>query len=803
MKLLFACAAALRLAFFLLFFPWLFAGLPVGWPNLGLLLAAQEAQAAPSSYVYDDAGRLIAVIDPAGETATYTYDAVGNLLAISRQSSALLSLLNFTPKSGPIGTVVTIYGTGFSTTASQNTVTFNGTVATVTSATTTQIVTSVPAGATTGPITVTTPNGSVTSSVVFTVTDSGPALGAPTISSFTPTIGSPGATVTITGTNFDSTPANNEVAFNVTQSTVSASTSTSLTTSVPPSGTSGRIMVATMAGTAVSGEDFFVPLPPYTASDVAFTDRMAIGQSKTVTISTANKIGLVVFDGTAGQRISLNMTNVTIGSGPCCATKVTVSINDPYGTTQATKDVPTTGAFLEPWTLPLTGTYTILVDPTDTNTGSVTLTLYEVPLDIIGTITPGGPSVTVTIATPGQNARLTFTGTAGQRVSLLINASTIAACTLNLLQPDGTTLDTMGCRSSGTFMEPQTLPVNGTYTVLIDPTGANTGQVTLTLYDVPPDVTGPITPGGPAVTVTLTTPGQNARLTFTGTAGQRVSILINTSTITSCSTGSLILRRPDGSQVSTGGVCTGTFLDTQTLPTTGTYTIVLDPSGTNTGQATVTLYDVADVTGSITPGGPSMTVTITTPGQSGRLSFDGTAGQRVSVLVNNATFASCGSVKILKPDGTTLASGSGCTNSFIDVQTLPVTGTYTLLIDPYGTNTGQSTLTLYDVPPDVSGSLTIGGTAVTVTISTPGQNGQLTFAGTAGQQVTVRVTNNTIGTVTVKLLKPDGSVMVSTTSSSSSFNQATQTLPTTGTYTVVIDPSGTRTGSLSARVTSP
>src|SRR5207249_9392305 len=126
------------------------------------------------------------------------------LLTIARQSAAVVSLLNFTPKSGLVGTTVTLYGTGFSTTG-QNTVTFfNGKVATVTSATATQIVTSVPAGATNGPITVTTPTGSATSSTSFTVTNTVTTLAAPKITSFTPTIGAPGTAVTITGANFES-----------------------------------------------------------------------------------------------------------------------------------------------------------------------------------------------------------------------------------------------------------------------------------------------------------------------------------------------------------------------------------------------------------------------------------------------------------------------------------------------------------------------------------------------------------------------------------------------------------------------
>ncbi|HTP66935.1 MAG TPA: IPT/TIG domain-containing protein [Geobacteraceae bacterium] len=76
----------------------------------------------------------------------------------------------FSPTSGPVGTSVTISGTNFSTTPASNTVKFNGTAATVTSSTASQIITTVPAGATTGPISVTVAGNTATSSTSFTVT---------------------------------------------------------------------------------------------------------------------------------------------------------------------------------------------------------------------------------------------------------------------------------------------------------------------------------------------------------------------------------------------------------------------------------------------------------------------------------------------------------------------------------------------------------------------------------------------------------------------------------------------------------
>ena len=64
----------------------------------------------------------------------------------------------------------------------------------------TDITAHVPGGATTGTISVQTPNGTGTSSTSFTVTGGGGS--PPTVTSFTPTSGPVGTSVTINGTNF-------------------------------------------------------------------------------------------------------------------------------------------------------------------------------------------------------------------------------------------------------------------------------------------------------------------------------------------------------------------------------------------------------------------------------------------------------------------------------------------------------------------------------------------------------------------------------------------------------------------------
>jgi YD repeat-containing protein len=763
-----------------------------------LALASVSAQTG-ITYVYDELGRLVAVIDQSGDTAKYGYDAVGNLLSISRYSSSTLSIIHFTPKQGPVGTVVTIYGTSFSSTPSQNTVTFNGVAATVTSASATQIATTVPAGATTGLIAITTPSASITSDTSFTVTTST----APTITSFTPIIGTPGTAVSISGTNFESTLANNSVIFNTHYALLSSANSTTISTSVPAQATSGRISVATPAGKATSVADFFVPPAPFGVSDVAVTDRMTFGDSKTVTISPANKIGLFLFAGTALQKATLKVNSFSM-------TSTNLVVYKPNGEVLLSTSIFSNGGLYDTPVLPATGTYTILIDPTGTNTGSIGFTLYN-STDTTGTITPGGSAVTVTTSVIGQNARLTFNGTAGQRVSFQFSNSTFTGCLAvrdYIKNPDETTLTSLDLCSASGFIDTAVLPTTGTYSILIDPQGTTTGSQTLTLYDVPADVTGTITPGGSSVTVTNTVPGQNGILTFSGTAGHQVSLRISNSTFTGCIGVTNTIKKPDGTNLTSASLCSAAgFFDTQVQPVTGTYTILIDPGTTNVGSETLLLYDVpADVTASITPGGASVTLTTTTPGQNGRATFDGTANQRVSLKVTGVSLTggtnNWVTVSIKKPDGTTLAwdvfSSSG---GFIDVQTLPATGTYTVLADLSDTSTGSVTLTLYDVPADVSVSITPNGTPTTITNTTPGQNGVATFTATANQRVslninTVSLTGGAHNWVTISIKKPDGSTLVSNVFASSGGFIDMQTLTTAGTYTILVDPADSSVGSV-------
>jgi YD repeat-containing protein len=764
---------------------------------------------ADIQYVYDENGRLVQVVDPTGTSAQYSYDAAGNITAINQVSASTVSITEFTANAGPVGTTVTIYGTGFSTTPSSNIVKFNGTTATVSSSTATQLTVTVPLGATTGKITVLVGSTTATSAQDFTVSSGIPV---PTISAFSPTIGTAGTAVTLNGANFDTNLANDKLRFNGTTASTISAVATQISSKVPVFATSGRVSIDTPYGRAISTGDFFVPPAPYTVADVGFMGRTTVGAPPaSVSLAATTKVAMLLFDGVKGQQLGLGVSNVVFS--PSSSGSVYVKKPNGEDLTSGGMYFNSGGAGMSLPTLPTTGTYTILIVTNSASNLSLAVSLSQ---DVTGTIVAGGSPVPVATTFVGQKVNLAFAGTQGQRISLRISGVTLTggiSMGVSILKPDGTTLVVDTWVSGADFIDVQSLPVNGTYAILVDPAYAALVTATLTLYDVPPDTTGTITAGGASVPVTTTVPGQSANLTFAGTQGQRISLAVTGVALTggTSNIGSVFILKPDGTTLVTDTWVSGAdFIDAQSLPATGTYTIRFHPLNGSAGSGTFTLYDVPpDTTGTITAGGASVPVATTVPGQNANLTFAGTQGQRISLAVTGVTLTggtfNYASVLILKPDGTTLASISPVSSSgFIDLQTLPTTGTYTARFDPANTSVGSGTLTLYDVPPDATGTVTIGGPAVALTTTVPGQNAVFSFDGTEGQQVTGHVTGNTMpGYTYVYLRKPDNSTLTWTGSYSASFNVPTATLPTTGTYTILVNSSGTATGSVSVNVTSP
>jgi plastocyanin len=115
---------------------------------------------------------------PNGSTASFTFTSPGRYIYYCMIHGYVAMhgkitvfppprISRFAPSSGPVATTVTITGLNLS---HARRVTFNGTVAVISSDSATKIVTRVPTGASSGRIAVTTPGGTATSASVFTVT---------------------------------------------------------------------------------------------------------------------------------------------------------------------------------------------------------------------------------------------------------------------------------------------------------------------------------------------------------------------------------------------------------------------------------------------------------------------------------------------------------------------------------------------------------------------------------------------------------------------------------------------------------
>lgn len=157
------------------------------------------------------------------------------------------SILDFTPLSGPVGTVVTINGSGFLGTSA---VEFNGALASFSVISKTKITAIVPDNVTSGAITVITTGGSVSSATDFVVTEA-----TPTIIGFSPHSGTIGTTVTIDGANLGDA---NAVTFNSTPASFTIISDAQLQANVPEGAMTGKIAVITDAAIATSEHDFVV-----------------------------------------------------------------------------------------------------------------------------------------------------------------------------------------------------------------------------------------------------------------------------------------------------------------------------------------------------------------------------------------------------------------------------------------------------------------------------------------------------------------------------------------------------------------
>jgi hypothetical protein len=283
-----------------------------------------------------DSNVTITAIVPAGATdgpiaVTDSEGTATSATSFDVTPSPVPTIASFNPTSGPVGTSVVITGTGFT---GASAVTFNGTSATFTVNSNTQITATVPNGATTGPIAVTTPGGTATSSTNFTVTVSGLS-----ITSFNPTSGPIGTSVVITGTEFTGVSS---VRFNGVAATFTVDSDTQITATVPAGATTGPISVRKQGITATSASNFTVtPSPVPTIASFNPTSG-PVGTSVVITGTGFTGASAVRFNGTSATFTVNSNTQIT-ATVPSGATTGPIAVTTPGGTATSSGVFTVTG----------------------------------------------------------------------------------------------------------------------------------------------------------------------------------------------------------------------------------------------------------------------------------------------------------------------------------------------------------------------------------------------------------------------------------------------------------------------------
>lgn len=262
-------------------------------------------------------------------------------------------------------------------------------------------------------------------------------VAAPTITSFTPTSGMAGTTVTVTGTALSGATAVMLGALTTTFTTVSA---TSITFTVPAAAPSGTIKVTTPAGTASSSTPFTVTATPPTAPTITSFAPASAEPGTVVTVTGTNFTG--------ATSVTLNGITTTLS--------VTSS---------------TTLTFVVP-TAATAGVATIVVTgPGGTGTNNVAFTVLPSPITITS-IAPASALPGAVVTVTGTN----FTGVTSVTVDGLAATPTVVnATTLTFVVPAAAMAKTPAAPATIVLTSPSATATNNTaFTVL--PTTVNVGS---------------------------------------------------------------------------------------------------------------------------------------------------------------------------------------------------------------------------------------------------------------------------------------------------------------------------------------
>lgn len=492
------------------------------------------------------------------------------------------TITSFSPISDSVGYTVTIVGTNFD---NVTLVTLNGQSVVFNVIDSITIEFTVPVGATSGLISITNPDGSATSSTSFTVLM--PYVPTPPIiSSFAPSSGPIGTTVTVIGNNFSSATSlslngNSSIPFTIVNNNT-------ITFVVPNGATSGLISITNPDGTATSSTSYIVTIPifPPTITSINPTSGL-VGTTVTITGTNLNTVTSVSLNGTSLTFTIVNNTSITFVV-PIGATSGIVSVTNPDGS--ASGPVFTV-------TLPPTPPTITTISPTSGLVGTI-VTVNGTNFTTVTNVTLNGLNVSFNVNSPTELIFIVPTGATSGIVSVINPDGTANGPIFTVTLPPTPPTITSISPTSGPVGT--TVNINGTYFNTVTTVRLNGNSVAFNI-NTATNITFVVPAGATSGIVSVTNPDGTAN-------GPNYTVTVPVPTISSISPTS----GPIGTTVTiTGTNFTGATavrlngtLVTYNLVSSSSITFVV-PAGATTGVVSVT-----------TPGGtatgPTYTVTTVT-----------------------------------------------------------------------------------------------------------------------------------------------------------------------------------------------
>ncbi|MFJ6784754.1 RHS repeat-associated core domain-containing protein [Streptomyces yangpuensis] len=657
---------------------------------------------AQAATVLKAAAHQLVVEVPPGEATGKVTVQVGTETTTASEpftASVPLQITGMAPLLGSPGTEVTLTGTGFATSATDNAVRFNGVLATVTSRSATTLKVRVPTAPSNhqAKVEVATPDGSVAAPKTFNLMPDEGEIETTALTSYTDT--DPPVVGTTAPRNsaeirFDAAEGDH-VGFGFTESTyrgdlflelrdpqgkVVRGGEGQLSQSTTRWGVNGLPAAGRYSLRIKSGRDYnpgqvkvtlskALTVPPLTATAapaVARTTRLGQGVHTT-------------FQATAGADLSIAATESAFeGSAQ-------LLVLDPSGAEAGRATIDPRGSAVRRFEdLRTSGTYTVLVLPARAQTGAVTVNLAA---DTRPVLTIDGPSAPVALTRAGGRIRAEFTAPADGTAGFALTDSTLSTDSqLDLYGPGGPYLGHLRAKENGVFRLKELQP-GRPYAVVVTPGTAVTGEATLWLSGRKDVALTADTPQAG----TVARPGQTLDFTVPSSAVSGAAVLLSGPTFGPATVRALA---PNGaSETGELPLAAETDVDLRAPLAAGTYRVRVTPGQPLTGQVTATLQpDVSG--GSLTVGGPRRAAEITRSGQNASYSFDGTAGQRLTVDVGASPYGWLLSVR--RADGRLLTDAKHVLDeaASVDLPQLPDTGTYTLTASPYQGRPGTFSLGL-------------------------------------------------------------------------------------------------------------